>query len=287
MRVLIIGVSGFIGSFLTRYLTDVGYEVIGVDKQDSLLCGAPNFTFHKVDLFAYLYGPIPEVDVVVPLQGQIGSVESVKRPIESLRDSVMSNRFLLDRLIETGQKPLVVFVSSDLCYRKDSQCNYSAHKKLVEHYLRTEHRIRDIPYVILRTATCYGPLQKRPSVVNFYVKQALEGKTIPVYGSGDSRQAFIYIEDAVRCIQLACEGKIAQNCVLPLVSENLRIIELAEVVSEVVGGEIEHVDWPELAWKVNVGDLPIELLPPKGWFPEVKIHEGIKRTAEWMKEKTR
>jgi len=260
--------------------------VIAVDREkfnDEDVLGPADFTFHRMDLFAYLFGPIPEVDVVVPLQGQIGSVDSVKNPMGSLRDSLTSNRFLLDRLVESGQKPLVVFVSSDLCYRDVSRCVYSLHKKTVEGYLKIASQVHGIPHVILRTGTAYGPLQKRQSVVNFYIGRALEGKTIPVYGTGDNRQAFLYIDDCVECVRMACEGLFKQNRTYPLFSENLRIVDIAKTVSEMLGGEVEHVDFPSLAKAVNVGDLPITLPLPEGWKPKVMLGDGIERTAEWMK----
>lgn len=200
MKILVIGSSGFIGTHLVRDLIDAGHKVIAVDREkfcDENVLESSDFMFHRMDLFAYLFGPFPEVDVVVPLQGQIGSVDSVKNPMGSLRDSLMSNRFLLDRLVESGQKPLVVFVSSDLCYRDVSRCVYSLHKKTVEGYLKIVSQVHGIPHVILRTGTAYGPLQKRDSVVNFYIRRALEGKSIPVYGTGDNRQAFLYIDDCV------------------------------------------------------------------------------------------
>lgn len=286
-RILITGASGWVGTWLIRDLLRAGHTVIGVDceklnKERRRFIGT-DFEFHRMDLFTYLFEQMPDVDVVVPLTGQLGSKESIEAPMRSLRDGVTANLFLLNMLAKTGQRPLVVFVSSDLCYREPSRCFYSFHKTVVEEYLRIFHNIYGIPYVILRMGTGYGPLQKRDSVVNFYIRWALEGKTIPVYGAGENRQAFIYIEDAVRCIQLACEGSIRQNRIHPLIGENVRIVDIARAVATKVGGIIEYVEWPELAKKVNVGDLPIDLPFPAGWEPRISLYAGIERTARWMK----
>lgn len=290
MKILVTGASGWIATYLIRDLLKAGHTVYGtdcekLDDERRKFIGA-DFEFHQLDLFLYLFSMMPEVDVIVPLTGQLGSKESVEKPIGSLRDGVMTNLFLLDTLVKAKRQPLIVFVSSDLCYRKPSRCFYSFHKIVVEEYLRLFRRNHDIPYIVLRMATGYGPLQKRQSVVNFYIQRALEKRTIPVYGDGLNRQAFIYIEDAVRCIHLACEGKIVQNTIHPLVGDNLKIVDLAGAVAEMLGGEVEHVEWPKLTEKVNVGDLPIELLPPKGWLPGVGIYTGIERTAEWMKNES-
>lgn len=287
LRVLVTGAAGYIGTWLIRDLLAANHTVIGVDvkalDEESRAFIGGDFEFYRMDVIQYLSEQMSDVDVIVPLTGQLGSAESVANPFASLRDGVEVNLMLLDNLAKSGRRPLIVFVSSDLCYREPSRCFYSLHKKTMERALKIFNTVYGFPYVILRTGTCYGPLQKRDSVVNFYIRRALVGKTIPVYGDGENRQAFIYIEDAATCIKLACEGKITQNATHPLVSHSLKIVGLATVVADAVGGTVEHVDWPSLQKAVSVGDLPITLLPPWGWHSEVGLIEGISRTAEWMK----
>jgi|GEM_PF-4776381 len=288
MRILIVGGAGFIGRWLLRELVKE-HDVISIDpkpfSEEVLDFIGGRFTAYNMTWQDYLaFCDFPDVDVVVPLQGQIGSVDSVRKPFESLHESVSTNLSVLEHLRLMSRKPLIVFVSSDLCYSPEPKCLYSLHKHTVEGYLRIFYEIAGIPYVILRTATCYGPWQVRDSVVNFYIRRALNGDGIPVYGDGQNRQAFIYIEDAVNCIKMACEGKFGYNATYPLVGENLRITEIAEAVSRLIGGEVEHVDWPMLTKAVNVGDLPITSLGPHGWLPKVHFEGGILRTAEWIKK---
>jgi len=136
-------------------------------------------------------------------------------------------------------------------------------------------------------ATGYGPFQRRDSVVNFYVKRGLAGETIPVYGAGDNRRAFIYIEDAVSAFKEAIEGRFPRNRTYNLVGHNHTLTEVAEAVAEVVGGEIKHIPWPERAKAVDVGHLPIgNDLAAWGWEPQTRLKEGILKTKEWLNDRT-
>jgi len=288
LRVLIPGGAGFVGAWLTRELVQAGHQVIVVDplhfsdEAKEFIGGDFEHFPMKWQVFFLEHG-MPEVDVIVPLQGKIGSVDSVNDPGGFLKESVGTNVLLLNAIANMETKPLVVFVSSDLCYRADPLCLYSAYKRLVEWHLKIFREVYGLRYVILRMATGYGPWQRRDSVVNFFVRRALDGNTIPVYGEGRNRQAFIFAEDAARCVRMACEGQFATAVTYPLVGANHRIVEVAETVSGVLGGEVVRVEWPPLAKAVNVGDLPINLLPPSGWYPKVKLEEGIRMTAEWMR----
>ena len=289
LRVLIPGGAGFVGTWLTRELVQSGHSVVVVspsrfsDEALEFIGGEFEHFPMKWQAFFFEYG-MPWADVVVPLQGKIGSVDSIDDPMGFLKESVETNVLLLNAIVNSERPmPLVVFVSSDLCYRAVPRCLYSAYKRLMEWHLKIFCEVYGLRYVILRMATGYGPWQRRDSVVNFFVRRALKGNTIPVYGEGRNRQAFIFAEDAARCIRMACEGRFATAATHPLVGGNHSIVEIAETVSRVLGGEVVHVEWPPLAKAVNVGDLPINLLPPSGWYPEVKLEEGIRITAEWMR----
>lgn len=290
MKVVILGGLGFVGLHLTKRLADE-HEVIIFDPheptaEESIFLSERSFMHFLTDNWMRRFerGKIAhDADVVVSLPGLLGSVPSVENLTGNLHHSVFPHVMLLKTLITCELSPLVVFPSSDLAYCYPPRCMYAANKLYVEDMLRVAHRIYGIPYVALRMATGYGPMQRRESVVNLYVRLGLEGKKIPFWGDGLNRQAFIYADDMARAFVRACEGRFPTGT-YPLVGHNSRIWDIADTVSRLVGGKVVHKPFPELAEKVNVGDLPIYGNPPK-FKPRVGLEEGIKRTARWMESR--
>lgn len=294
MKIVIVGGHGFIGLHLIKQLA--GHEIAVIDPREltdeegAFLFGQKpcHISTHVPPapqdlLLGYPYGGIWDADVFVSLPGMLGSGPSIADPLLCVEQSVLSHMWLLGALRDRGLSPIVVFPSSDLVYvtrKGPARCMYTACKIFMEHALEVFKRNFGIPFVALRMATGYGPMQRRDSVVNFYIRRALEGKDIPVWGDGLNRQAFIYADDMARAFAMACDGKF--EGVQPLVGHNTRIADIAQAVSKIVGGRVVHVPYPEDAERVSVGDLPVYGNPP-GFKPEVDLEEGVARTAEWMR----
>jgi nucleoside-diphosphate-sugar epimerase len=222
--------------------------------------------------------------VVFSLPGQLGSVASLKDPLGSVAESILPHLTLLRALSENGLKPTVVFPSSHLVYKEPSRCLYTAHKKTVEDYLRIYHRAYGIPYVVYRIATGYGPHQKRISVVNFFIKRALEGKNLPVYDYvQNDRLGIVYIDDMVAALALACGREDYKYHAYPLLAYQPRVVDIANAVADSLGGKVALVETPPLVKSVGSGDLLIEDDGPPGWIPKVGLEEGILKTAQWMR----
>lgn len=280
MKIILVGGAGWIGSALDAALNE--HQVVVIDPE------APNIIASvRARLAAWFFrkGEIcHNADVVVALPALLGSVPSVENPFGSLQDTLMPQLTLLSALARYGLKPLVVFPSSHLVYEDQPRCLYSTFKLAVENCLRVFHNAYDIPSVMLRIGTGYGPKQKRKSVVNFYIERALAGKEMPIYrGVKDDVLATVYIDDVVSALKMACEGKFPLNEVYPVVGCNMKIVDIAKSVERLVGGRVVLVDTPEMVKRVGSGSLPVKGGGPPGWEARVGLEEGILKTAEWMK----
>ena len=290
MKIALLGGFGFCGLHtMVRLAKD--HEIIVIDPhvrtaEEHAFLSKRSFTHFSTAMSPSFFRKgreLYDVDVVVSLPGMLGSVPSVESFTANLHCSVSPHLDLLDVLKDNKLTPRVVFPSSDLAYCTPPRCMYAANKLYIENAFLVAHRVYGIPYVALRMATGYGPMQRRDSVVNFYVRRGLAGKEIPVWGDGLNRQAFIYADDMARAFEMACEGMFPTG-VYALIGHNSRIVDIAEAVSKLVGGKVVHEPFPELAEKVSVGDLPVFWNPP-GFEPEIGLEEGIKLTAKWMRGK--
>lgn len=284
MKIVVVGGSGWLGSHLVQALTGK-HDVIVIDPKEPLIPFGPEIEHIQQPVACLLIDPHPvlDADVVVSLPGQLGSVNSVENPLGNVIEGNMPQLTLLKVLADNGLTPTVVFPSSHLVYKDPPRCVYTANKIAIEAYLRIYSRAYGIPYVILRIATGYGPHQERSSAVNFFIRRALEGKTIPVYkGVQNDRLAIVYIDDMVNALVLACERENYRYHVYPVFSSQPRIIDIAGAVTDVLGGEIELTETPDLVKSVGSGDLLITDIGPPGWIPGVGLRDGIRKTAQWM-----
>jgi len=167
MNVLLIGGTGFVGTWLTKALCrehNVSVMDLKLFSEEQLAWLPDGGNWHYLERaypdwhFSITTSLSVEVlerqDVIVPLTGLLGSVPSVEQPLESLRLGPKMNLHLLQVLAENQLKPLIVFPSSDLAL--DPHCLYSWHKVVVEGYLEVFNRVYGIPYLNFRMATGYG-----------------------------------------------------------------------------------------------------------------------------------
>jgi nucleoside-diphosphate-sugar epimerase len=147
------------------------------------------------------------------------------------------------------------------------------------------HRHHDVDVRIVRIFNTYGP-QMRPddgrAVSNFLV-QALAGKPLTVYGDGSQTRSFCYVDDEVRGFLSLLESDYVGPVNIGNPNE-YTILELAEAVLEVTGSSspIEFLPLPV--------DDPTQRKPDItlaqslfSWKPEVDLHSGLARTAEWFR----
>lgn len=285
MRIAIVGGSGWVGSHLVQRLAEK-HAVTVLASKDPLI-PFPDSVTHiraRVSRTIPFVDFIRDADAIVSLPGRLGSVDSLENPFDGVADSIVPQLILLETLADNELTPTVVFPSSHLVYKQTARCLYTANKKLIEDYLQIYSRAYGIPYVILRCATAYGPLQRRDSVVNFFIRRALEGKTIPVYVDVvHDRLAIVYIDDMVRALTWACERRRAYRYhVYPVLSSQLRVIDIASAVADLLGGEIEFTETPALVKSVGSGDLLITDDGPPDWIPIVPLKDGIMKTADWI-----
>lgn len=239
-------------------------------------------------------------DVIVHLAANTGVEPSVQDPFLDCRQNVLGTLSVLEAARDAGAR--VVFASSGaplgvqtppLHERLDPHpaSPYGASKLAGEGYCSAYYHAFGVETVALRFGNVYGRLSgHKSSVVAKFIKKALAGEPIEIYGDGSQTRDFIFVDDLVEAIISAVRapnigGEIFQIASMSEVTVN----ELVEELSMV----LEHADvnCPEIAFGASrVGDVErnysdiTKARTLLGWDPKTSLREGLSNTLNWFIE---
>ena len=315
-RVLITGGLGFLGSSLANRLSTLGAQVIILDSLNPLY-GGNRFNLNPalVQKMRVFIGDVRDknlvselvdgVDVIYHFAAQVSYIDSGNIPYEDLDVNQMATLNILEACRHINPQAKVLFASSRLVLGETKMSNisedhptdplslYGVHKLASEKYLNVYYRNFGIPTTVLRITNPYGPRQQikhnKYSLVGWFIRQAIEGKSIPVFGDGRQLRNYIYVDDIVDAF-LGCGATTATDGQLYFVGsrENSEFREMVELVVETVGcGTIRYVPWPKDYEKVETGDVIIDttkLNNTIGWEPKISLKEGVLRTYQYYEK---
>jgi UDP-glucose 4-epimerase len=299
--VLVTGGAGFIGATLLRQL-DPSYDVRVLDN---LVRGQRELLPDDRDI-DLVVGDIRDqdvvaeamrgVDLVIHLAAFGSVVESVTDPVENFEINARGTFEVLRGAADAGVERFV-FASTGGAIMGDQEppvdeqslpwpvSPYGASKLCGEAYLHAFAGSFGIRPVALRFANVYGPYSAhKKGVVTRFIRAALAGGTFEIFGDGLASRDFLHVDDLCRGI-LAAAGSDLSDVVLHLASEKETTInELAELILEIVGSDVEIVHHPKRAGEVERNfaraERAKELL---GWEPRLSLREGMQTTIEWFR----
>ncbi|MBK6496201.1 MAG: NAD-dependent epimerase/dehydratase family protein [Gemmatimonadetes bacterium] len=272
MRYLITGGAGFIGSHLATRLIDRGDEVLVLDD---LSTGSMDNIAALVDRpgFSYRIGSALDVplvsecvdrcDVTIHLAAAVGVRLIVERPVHTIETNVKASEVVLaaaakkQKLVLIASTSEVYGKSASLPFREDgdlqlgptthSRWAYACSKALDEWLGLAYLREKGVPVIIVRFFNTVGPRQtgRYGMVLPNFVRQALAGEPITVYGTGDQQRCFGHVQDAVEALLRLIGNPNAIGGVFNVGSdEEVSIRQLAEMVREAAGSDSPIVNVP-------------------------------------------
>ncbi len=284
MKVFITGGAGFIGSHLAERLLALGNEVLILDDLSTgaianidHLIGRPGFSYRVGSVRdAPLVGELVDrCDVTVHLAAAVGVRLIVERPVRTIETNVHGTEVVLQAVAR--KKKLVMLASTSEVYGKGtrvpfrededlvlgptshSRWAYACSKALDEWLAMAYAREMDVPVIVVRLFNTVGPRQtgQYGMVLPTFVEQALTGKPITVYGSGEQSRCFGHVRDAVKAIVRLLGEPAARGEVFNIGSdEEVTINELAEMVREVTGSASRLIRVPyEKAYAEGFEDM--------------------------------
>ena len=317
-RYLVTGGAGFIGSHLCQALLANNHHVSVIDdlstgrlENIAALKSHPNFHFARatVENQVVLDRLSSEADVVVHLAAAVGVKRIVERPVQTIEANVGGTECVLDAALRYGCRVLIASTSE--VYGKGSKIPFSedddvvlgptsrsrwayATSKMIDEFLGLAYgREYGLPVVISRLFNTVGPRQRSRygMVLPRFVKQALRGEAITVYGDGSQQRCFCDVADVVRAIIGLAEHADASGHVFNVGgTESITIQGLAERVRDLVGStsDIIHIPYDE-AYAPGFEDMKwrepdiTRIRKMLAWEPSISLDETLQRTADYVR----
>ena len=256
MRILITGISGFIGGSFGHYAAQAGHVVMGTGRSrvgGDAWPGLYTRIADPQDLSDLIRDFLP--DVLVNAAGTASVGASLDDPLHDFRGSVETCAETLEAVRRSERRPLVVIPSSAAVYGNPDSLPvhekiglqpispYGFHKAAAELLAREYSECFSLKVVICRFFSVFGPAQRRLLVWELYQKLAGPEKTAWLAGTGNETRDFLYIEDLAAAL-LGLIGKFQTaklECLIVNVASGAEtsVLSLAEIVRELVAPEKE------------------------------------------------
>jgi dTDP-glucose 4,6-dehydratase len=324
---MITGGAGFIGSAVCRHLVAAGgYRVYNVDKLtysgnlESLrdIQNSPRYTFHQIDIAdeAAILSLLREerIEAIMHLAAESHVDRSIDGPGVFVQTNVVGTFRLLNaalahwRDLYGGAREAFRFhhistdeVFGDLPFDEGvfteetpyaPSSPYSASKAASDHFVRAWHETYGLPVVLSNCSNNYGPYHFPEKLIPLVILNALEGKTLPVYGQGANIRDWLYVDDHARALELVlARGGVGESYNIGGRAErtNLEVVEtICDLLDERVplsGGQsrrslIRFVsDRPghDRRYAIDPSKIEREL----GWRAQETFDSGLAKTIDW------
>lgn len=313
-RVLITGGIGFIGSTLARALAEIGSTVTVVD---SLI---PEYGGNLFNLRGYeerVRVNIADVrdefsmdylvqgqDIIFNLAGTLSHVDSMRNPYTDLEINCRAQLSILEACRKYNPRVRIIFAGTRGQYGRARYLPvdeaHPLHPTDVnginniagEQYHILYSEVYGIRATSLRLTNTYGPRHQmrhsRQGVINWFVRQALDGEHITIFGDGTQIRDTTYVDDVVRAFLLAAPIEATVGGVYNLGGDALSLKDIVAAIIRLAGsGSWELIPFPEESKAIEIGDYIAKWDLARdtfGWSPEIGFEDGMARTIAYFRE---
>ena len=313
-KILITGGLGFIGSNLARRLVHFDNTVTVVDSlipeyggnlrnlhdlRDKIVVNLSDvrdpFSINEL---------IKDQDYLFNLAGQTSHLDSMNDPFTDLDINAKAQLSILEACRKNNPNIRIVFASTRQIYGKPQYLPVDekhplnpvdingVNKIAGEQYHLLYNQAHGIRSSVLRLTNTYGPRMRikdaRQTFLGIWIRNLLEGKPIQVYGDGQQRRDYNYVDDLLDALVLASTENKAIGKVFNLgAPDPMSLKETAEIMCSEIGlASWNLVPFPEDRKAIDVGDFTCDYSSfgsAFGWKPKIKFADGIKRSFEYFK----
>ena len=322
-RCLVTGGLGFIGSNLALSLADAGADVTvldacfarhGANERNLVPDGAdeadPRIAVVRADLGdvgnAEVRAAAVGAELVFNLAGQVSHIDSMEAPLFDLASNTTSQFAFLDLLRRENRDARVVYTSTRQIFGKPRYLPVDEEhpvapvdvngitKYATEQLHLLYHEVYGLASTAVRLTNVYGPRQRLTDDLQgflpIFVRRALAGEAIRVFGDGEQQRDCLYVDDVVECLVLAATTPDAAGQIFNVGNdEHLSLAEIAEEIVRAAGsGHVEFAEWPADRDAIDIGSYFGDSSKAKrmlGWGPIVDFRDGIAATIEFYRSR--
>ena len=314
-NILIIGGAGMIGSTVAKLTYDKGARLTVYDAMLPLY-GGNMFNLENIqDKLEFIKGDIRDEnklndvvkgkDYIFNLAAQVSYVKSNKEPFLDLDINCKGILNVLEACRRNAPDAKIVFSSSRFVYGSvdynpvdehhpyNCRSIYGIHKLTGEKYHRYYYDAYGLNTTSIRIANPYGPKQQMKhsewGIVNWFIRLALDSKPLTVYGKGEQKRDYIFVDDIAGALISCALSENTKGKVYNVGSgTGTAFVEMANTIAEMVPGTIvNEVEWPKERYFVETGDYVTnnkKITSDTGWLPQTDFETGLIKTIEYYQK---
>jgi UDP-glucose 4-epimerase len=313
-RVLVTGGLGFIGSNVVHQLVALGADVLIVDSLLPDYGGNP-FNIHgltdrvrvsKSDVrdTASIETLVRDCEVIFNLAGQVSHIDSMTDPYTDLEINCRAQLSMLEACRKHNPRVRVVFAGTRQVYGRPDRLPVDerhlvrpadingVNKAAGEYYHLLYNNVFGIRACSLRLTNVYGPRQlvrhNRQGFIGWFIRLAIEGREIQVFGDGSQLRDFVYVDDAVDAFLRAGATDVCNGDVFNVGGdEPVSHKDLVAMLIDAAGsGSVRYVEWPADKKRIDIGSFYTDSSKFRnavGWSPRIGLREGLQRTIAYYR----
>ena len=312
MRLLITGAAGFIGSNFVRMIAKGSLEGVssvtvldkltyaGVKTNLDLAANLSRYQFNQGDICDPLIvtNLLEDVDAVVNFAAESHVDRSISGASDFVQTNIVGVQILLDAIKTATRKIRFLQVSTDEVYGSIETGSwtedwpllpnspYSASKASGELLARAYNRTHGMDVVITRCSNNYGTHHFPEKLIPLFITNLIEGKRVPVYGTGENVRDWLHVDDHCRGIyQVLMNGRSGEVYNIGGGRE-LTNNEITSLILETMGADESSIEYVEdrkghdLRYSVDWTKINREL----GYEPQVRFEDGLRETIQWYRD---
>jgi UDP-glucose 4-epimerase len=302
-RIIVTGVAGFVGSNLAKHLLKKGYSVTGIDNLSAgtLENVDKRVHFHKVDIRDPEILPLFDgAYAVFHLAAKSSLTDCLSQPLDAAYVNVVGTL----NILETARKAKVrKFIYADTSAEYEGIHDFPTNEEKIHPigvYAASKHggatfceSYRDLygmNVTIVRYFNVYGPAQdwRRvvPPVMSAFIIRMLQGERPVIYGTGEKRRDFIYVDDVNDLHLVILEDQRADGRIFNVGSGvNYSVNEIYRAVEELMKTGLKPIYKADLPGEAQITLADLRGSHSLGWKPQFDLGEGLKQTIEYLKSR--